>query len=52
MVQAPAASGTIAVDLQLPLAAKLTARFDEAVAITLKSGSASVLFGSGPKAIC
>ena len=37
--------------LQLPLAAKLTAKLDEAVALTEKSGSPKFLLESAPKVI-
>lgn len=37
--------------LQLPLAEKLTARLEEAVALTVKSGSPAVLAGSAPNVI-
>ena len=39
------------VTVHWPLAAKLTARLELAVALTLKSASPKVLFGSDPKVI-
>src|SRR5258708_3077443 len=41
----------VPVTLQLPLAAKLTARVDDEVALTLKSGSPKFLATSAPKVI-
>ena len=38
--------------VQLPLTEKLTARFDEAVALTLKSASPNFLFGKASNVIC
>jgi hypothetical protein len=37
--------------LQLPVAAKVTAKLEDAVALTVKSASPKILFGSAPKAI-
>ena len=39
----------VPVTVQLPLAAKLTVRLEEAVALTVKSGSLEALFANGPK---
>ena len=53
MVQEPAPVmwTVLPLTVHCPLAVKLTVRLDDAVALTLKSGSPNVLFASAPNVI-
>ena len=47
----PVRCTVVPLTVQLPLAVKLTGRPEEAVALTVKSGSPKVLFARGPNVI-